>query len=184
MKQAWQQKQPQSSISLPNIDKIIKNHQHHTTPPPIQSQRAPDSCNLSNNIPNHDNVPDHPLQLLDMRSASVHLASQPIFKYICYNCGCLLTDEPKGSKLIAFDPQTCHLSHSPALDLFDTLGHLSYTNSTGTWISCTTCKNGPVDLYNTCDPNTRDYYVPQALADLASPYEKRQSALAGLISKV
>ena len=184
VKQAWQQKYPQSSISLRNIDKIIKSHQHHTTPPTIQSQHTPDSSSHSNTIPTHENGPDHPLQLLDMRSASVHLASQPIFKYICYNCGRLLTDEPKRSELIVFDPQTFHLSHPPVLDLFDTLGHLSYTNSTGTWISCTKCKNGPVDLYTTCDPNTGELYVPQALADLASPYEKRQIALAGLISKI
>ena len=182
LKEAWQQQHPQSSISLRTIDKSIKTHTHHTTT--LQSTCTFDSSHSSDKSQNHDNVPDNPVNLLHMRTASVHWGSEPIFKVVCYNCGCLLTDDAKRSNVIAFNPDTFNISHPPVLGIFDSLGDLLYTNTTGTWMSCNNCKNGPIDLYNTCDPNIDELYVPQVLADLASPYERRQIALAGLISKI
>ena len=102
LKEAWQQQHPQSSISLRTIDKIIKTHTHHTTM--LQSTCTFDSSHSSDKSQNHDNVPDNPVNLLHMHTASVHLGSEPIFTVVCYNCGCLLTDDAKRSKVIAFNP--------------------------------------------------------------------------------
>ena len=165
VKQVWLQNNP---ISLRTIDKIIKKHENHSTPH-SQSYTTSHSTQDTDSEHTNDNVPDDPVQLINMRTASVNLASEPIVKYLCYNCGRLITGYPGHTLLVAFDPESCHLSHPPVLDMFDSLGDLSYTNTKGIWTSCNNCRTGPLDLYNTCDPTTGELYVPHVLADLASP---------------
>ena len=69
---------------------------------------------------------------------------------------------------LSFDPESICLSCPPLLKKFDTIGEVSYKNASGTWIACNTCKQNPVDLYNTSDPNTGKQYIPDALKELPS----------------
>ncbi|XP_065054148.1 uncharacterized protein LOC135682959 isoform X4 [Rhopilema esculentum] len=176
----WLKKFPSMSISLltiAGICKSIKSPKKGCSDRPVQSEvNAIESCN----------VPDCTERLRSMRQASSELASQPIFKYICYNCGRLIPYE-RGNrhiKLIAFDPLCIGCETPPVLDLYDTIGELAYQNNRGRWTSCTNCKRGPIELYNAADPETGKLYVPEPLRDLVSPYEKGQISLAGLISKI
>ena len=95
----------------------------------------------------------------------------------------MLTDECKRNISVAFDCSLVDLSHPPVLQKYDSIGELLYVNAKNVWTACGNCRKGPVDLYNTSDPNNGQLYVPDALKDLVSPYEKGQIALAGLISK-
>ena len=120
-----------------------------------------------------------------MRRASSELESQPIFKYICYNCGRLIPYEKRKQHInyVTFDQLGIGYETPPVLDLYDTIGELDFQNNRGRWTSCRTCKSGPIELYNAADPGTGKLYVPEPLRDLVSPYEKGQISLAGNISK-
>ena len=179
------QKNPTYSISLRTIAQIITAFNRNSNKQPsrfsrILSQSPEDEGNLTQ----FNNIPDDSTRLKNMHKAAVHLSSQPIFKYICYNCGHLITGNFGRVKVMAFDANSLGLTYPPALEIFDSIGELSYTNSKGIWIACNNYRKRPVDLYNACDPNTGKLYVPEALKDLVSPYERGQIALAGLISKI
>ena len=153
MKQVWLQNNPKCSISLRTKDKLIKNHENHSTPH-SQSYTTSHSTQDTDSEHTNDNGPDDPVQLINMRTASINLASEPILKYLCYKCGRLLTGDRWHTPLVAFDPESFHLFLPPVLDTFDSLGDLSYTSAKGIWISCNNGRKGPLDLYNTCDPTT------------------------------
>ena len=105
----------------------------------------------------------------DIRKLAIRVSSQSIFKYICYNCGRLLTDECKRNISVAFDCSLVDLSQPPVLQKYDSIGDLLYVNAKNVWTACGNCRKGPVDLYNTSDPNNGQLYVPGALKDLVSP---------------
>ena len=174
----WLQKYPERSISLLTIAAIVNLQLSDSRLSPIHVKEG---VSEENNMPN---IPDDSTRLRNMRKAAIHLSSEPIFKYVCYNCGRLLSRNSKRKHIVQFDINSATLSHPPVLNIFSSIGDLSYTDSTGMWVSCNHCRRGAIDLYNTCDPSTGKLYVPDPLKDLVSPYEKGQIALAGLISKI
>ncbi|XP_065058005.1 uncharacterized protein LOC135685854 isoform X1 [Rhopilema esculentum] len=176
----WLQLYPSSSIALRTISRICKSPMKpkkvSSHPPDLGDSDGPQFCN----------VPDCTGRLKGMRQASSELASQPIFKYICYNCGRLIPYSKHRNHVnyVTFDPLGIGYETPPVLDLYDTIGELAYQNNRGRWTSCRTCKSGPIELYNAADPGTGKLYVPEPLRDLVSPYEKGQISLAGIISKI
>ena len=173
VRSAWLQKNPTYSISLRTIAQIITSFNKNNIKCPSRFRRnLLQSPEFDGDFKHFSNIPDDSTRLKSMRKAAMHLSSQPIFKYICYNCGLLIPREFERAKLVAFDVNLSGLTRPPSLDMFESIGKLSYTNSKGIWTACNNCKKGPVDLYNACDPSTGKLYVPEALKDLLSPYEK------------
>ena len=165
----WLQKYSDRSISLSYVGGIISKASNYVQKP-------------GTNDVNSGNIPDNTARLRKMRKAGAKLGSEPIYKYICYNCGRLIPKDRKLSIIPTIDQQS--LGIPPILSIYDSIGELSYVTSKGKWISCSNCKRGPIDLYNTCDPDSGKLYVPEVLQSLVSPYEKGQIALAGLFSKI
>ena len=80
----WLKKYPSLSIPIRTIGKICKSPMK----PRKVSSHQPDLGH--NDGPQFCNVPDCTGRLKGMRQVSSELASQPIFKFICYNCGRLI----------------------------------------------------------------------------------------------
>ena len=87
-----------------------------------------------------NNIPDDNTRPKNMRKAAVHLSSQPIFNYMCYKCGRLIIENLRRANIVTFDANSLGLTHPPTLDMFDSIGEFSYTNSKGIWIACNNCR--------------------------------------------
>ena len=111
----WLQQYPPSSISLQSINRIVSSENR------VGSMHDGSVLTVCN-------VPNCTARLKTFRQASIDLASQPIYNYICYNCGRLLPYDwrNKHTHFITFDPASYGLTHPPILDLFDCIGDFIY----------------------------------------------------------
>ena len=92
VKKLWLEHYPQSSMSLRVIGKIISNFIGSNK----RQKQCPSPESHKEDIIKEDvqnNIPDDSMRLRHMHKLAVILSSQPIFRYICYNCGRLLTSE-------------------------------------------------------------------------------------------
>ena len=75
---------PSNSLSLDSVNGICKSLKLALT--------DSDNETLADYLSRFSNVLDYTTGLASMRQTSLELASQPIYKYICYNCvDCALT---------------------------------------------------------------------------------------------
>lgn len=92
----WLQKYPRRSIALSSITDIITN-----------AKKSPSyQQNADNNGDNLGNVPDNTVRLRKVCKAAAKLASEPNYKFICYNCGRLIPQDGKSNNYFSIGQES------------------------------------------------------------------------------